>query len=564
MFPVELLTEICFALGTGELLLLSSMNKAWNEAAMIALYRDIDIERPRAIWKCVQTLSLPPGMLSFGRDYCLYPQSIRLRHPLLIQIHPESKEALAESLMQLLPRLINLLSFSCGIPLPYVPRVFQCLSTNHNPGLRALELTSDARITESDTDKFESAVPRGNWLTLSSLKLKLTGLKLKPGGSLETEQAAPYLSFLKCTIFRSPDDLRVLSLDVGTANVVTRAPIENLFRCSLPVFAGLTELSIPAEWITFTCFAQAPELKALHVFGLVESLPILRPSEYPALEELSYATDTYWHADLLGQFLPDVQAPRRPIHTLRLGHASYERHGGTYVGAINRESVLAPIAYSEVPLQSLSISIADHRIRELCNWETMRYLAHLKSLVMVVHMNYGDTVRLCVPPSRHSPADACCPTARLGLARPSAPRAHATPTHVPPLGRVPEEVRSRQCVPMGTRRGAAERGACRLRITCACAAPRGVHDRVRVGEARRWAVARVGTRLSRASDAAWMAGEARGLGTVSYAPSGNILYVTAQQRFAQFTRSCRARGSILAETPHSHVKPRRLCSTDSR
>lgn len=112
------------------------------------------------------------------------------------------------------------------------------------------------------------------------------------------------------------------------------------------------------------------------------------------MEELSYATDTYWHADLLGQFLPDVQAPRRPIHTLRLSHVSYERHGGTYVGAIDRESVLAPIAYSGVPLQSLSISIADHRIRELCNWETMRYLAHLKSLVMVVHMTYGDTVML--------------------------------------------------------------------------------------------------------------------------------------------------------------------------
>lgn len=150
MFPVELLTEICFALGTDELLLLSSMNKAWNEAAMIALYRDIDIERPRAIWKCVQTLSLSPGMLSFGRDYALYPHFIRLRRPLLIQIHPESKGALAESLMQVLPRLINLRSFSCGIPLPYVPRVFLCLAACHHPGLRALELTSDARDRSGD------------------------------------------------------------------------------------------------------------------------------------------------------------------------------------------------------------------------------------------------------------------------------------------------------------------------------------------------------------------------------------------------------------------------------
>ncbi len=117
MFPVQLKTEICFAPGTDKLLLLNY--RTWKEAATIMLYRDIDIERPRAIWNCVQTLSLPPGMPSFGRDYALYIHAIRLRHPLPIQINLESREVLAESLIQVLPRLINLRSFSCGIPLLY-------------------------------------------------------------------------------------------------------------------------------------------------------------------------------------------------------------------------------------------------------------------------------------------------------------------------------------------------------------------------------------------------------------------------------------------------------------
>ncbi|EIW61027.1 uncharacterized protein TRAVEDRAFT_19523 [Trametes versicolor FP-101664 SS1] len=56
--------------------------------------------------------------------------------------------------------------------------------------------------------------------------------------------------------------------------------------------------------------------------------------------------------------------------------------------------MLAPIAYSGAALQSLSISFTDTELHELCNWETMRYLAHLKSLVIALHMNYGHTLDL--------------------------------------------------------------------------------------------------------------------------------------------------------------------------
>lgn len=196
VIPYDVFIEICSFLTIHEISVLVLISRMWNEAATIALYEHIDLFQPRAIWRCVKPLSLPPETTSFARDLAIFPRSIHIRRPLFISVTLESETALGEMLQQLLPRLINLHSFSCDLSLPNVPRILLRTTESRRVPLRTLDLllAEDYRPFDqvSEDDFGLKDVPLDHWPALSSL-----------GFHIYSNSNAPYDEFFKHTVLHS-------------------------------------------------------------------------------------------------------------------------------------------------------------------------------------------------------------------------------------------------------------------------------------------------------------------------------------------------------------------------
>lgn len=371
VLPLEICIHICSFVETHGLSVLALMDRMWNQAATIALYEHIDLIRPRAIWRCIKTLSRPPEALSFGRDLTIYPKSIRIRYPMLIYVVDQSRQALADILISTLPRLINIRSFSCAIPLPSIPRILLSFAAGRTSLLRTLDLMSqgDGRMVMEVNFDIDLAL---DVLTFSSFELTLP-----IGGPAST---AAYASFFKRTICHSPHALRVLSLNFGSSMTAAGSPIVDVIS-RLPILQHLEELSIPEAFLHFPCFAQAPRLKSLTYYANAD---LLGSTDYSTLEVLACSSSI----GVLEAFLPNVQTHRRPIHTLRLDRTRYERHGDFSVRipmtAADTLPVLARIAYSGVPVRHLAISIPDEVLSSFGDPTIAPFLGHLESLVLVI------------------------------------------------------------------------------------------------------------------------------------------------------------------------------------
>ncbi|EIW61020.1 uncharacterized protein TRAVEDRAFT_46245 [Trametes versicolor FP-101664 SS1] len=298
VIPYDVFIEICSFLTIHEISVLALISRMWNEAATIALYEHIDLFQPRAIWCCVKTLSLPPETTSFARDLAVFPRSIHIRRPLFISVTLESETALGEMMQQLLPRLINLHSFSCDLSLPNVPRILLRTTESRRVPLRTLDLliAEDYRPFDqvSEDDFGLKDVPLDHWPALSSL-----------GVHIYSNSNAPYDEFFKHTVLHSQHHLRALSLSVRPELLVTVWDV--LSR--IPVFRCLEKLqtSLPVKFLLLPCFTQAPRLKSLniHYFGSTTAWPPFQETDYRALEpQLAYLESL----DLLIEYsgLPDL------------------------------------------------------------------------------------------------------------------------------------------------------------------------------------------------------------------------------------------------------------------
>ncbi|OJT01999.1 hypothetical protein TRAPUB_7533 [Trametes pubescens] len=379
--------------------MLALMNKTWNEAATIVLYGDIDLIRPRAIWHCIKTLSLPPQTMSFGRDLAIYAQSIYIRHPLTIRISSESKKALGDMLLQLLPRMINVHSFSCDIVIPEIPRFLLWTTDSRSASIRTLSLPPDwndvGQPRWTTEDEFGSDVPLDRWPILSSLALQVY-----------SANTIPYLVFLTNTIRRTPNDLRVLSLHISAKHLDAGASFADLLS-RLPIFQRLETFttSLPARFLALPCFARAPRLTSLTVYTISE-WPVLHEADYFTLEVLSCRTLAIasWAGKTcaLDALLPNVQGGRRPIHTLRLQNASYRRYdGGFCPDGLLRAAVPAALAFlarSGVPIHHIGTFVPEDAINSLTAPDIKPQLQHLESLDLLIVYSELPDVR-----SRDSP-----------------------------------------------------------------------------------------------------------------------------------------------------------------
>ncbi|KAI0648567.1 hypothetical protein C8Q79DRAFT_581238 [Trametes meyenii] len=372
--PAELLLLVGEYTSTAGLASLALVSRSLNELITPTLYSSIELKVFRPALSCLHTISLAPSSLAQGRDLASLVKALRLA---LHTVDPNpvlgdpSWWSLEDALAKVAARLNNLRSFSYNAPSSLRLNTLVDLLTASSHVLYSLD------VALSDDGLFGANLRRP---LLSPAFEHLARVSI----SNLWELPAGYFEYLRHLLVTRADHLQTLSFS-DMDEELTRTLLAST------TFFALRELCLEAGTFSLPEFPHNgfPRLISLAIRGLEDfDLDLLEHNSvsiptvaYPVLESL--ACDV----SFLPIFLPnDGDRTRRPIHTVQLNHASYERNGGGH-SAIAPEweevsAALSHLTFSGVPVGHLAFNTYRLSLDNLSR--LLPSLKDLESLVMVI------------------------------------------------------------------------------------------------------------------------------------------------------------------------------------
>ncbi|KAI0669351.1 hypothetical protein C8Q78DRAFT_978224 [Trametes maxima] len=378
---LELPTELLLLVGeytpAAGLASLALVNRSMNEPINSALYSSIELKGLRSALLCLRTLSLPPSSLARGRDLAGLVKALHLTFGIVVDNITSGHSSgwnLEKAFAKVATRLTSLRSFSYKVPGSLRFNTLIDLLTASSRVLFSFDIIlSDENMFSADF-KLQNPFPSPAFERL--VCVGISNLWDLPAGCFE------YLHQLLVT---RADHLQVISL-CDAEDELSRRLLDST------TFPALRELCLETSTFLLSDFPHAafPNLLSLTLYGLedfdpdqlVHSSTSISTAAYPVLRSL--ACDV----SLLPTFLPkdtDMTA-RRPIHTVQLNCASYERNGGGHsIIAPEWEEVSAALShlpFSGVPVCHLAFNAYRLSLDNLSR--LLPSLKDLESLVMVI------------------------------------------------------------------------------------------------------------------------------------------------------------------------------------
>ncbi|KAI0665404.1 hypothetical protein C8Q78DRAFT_1084003 [Trametes maxima] len=367
--PPELLCIISSLSRHADLPALALVNSVLNGIATPLIYRTIHLHDYSTALKCLSTLALGKGLGTFGRDLTALVRSFFLHDSCRAIQHTGPGAGFENLLAVAVLRMKNLESLRTE---DYGLKVLLALLLGPHPALHTLELMLFAPFNPLGVDDTVGYLNRlmgcqGTLPQLLDLRVHIANLR-----------HANLTIILRNMIAPRANNLRCLSLTTQVGGfflpTVSSLALPSLERVEI----GISELKDPN-----LRFGTSVRALAIHepMLTLRENDYILPDDVCPLLEDLSCLPST------VSSFLPPRAHVRRPIHTLRLSSASYDRHltehSMDFVPQWREVSTaISYTAYSAAPLKHLFFQVGELRIQRL---KTMlQYLQHLESLVLVL------------------------------------------------------------------------------------------------------------------------------------------------------------------------------------
>ncbi|KAI0648591.1 hypothetical protein C8Q79DRAFT_1102962 [Trametes meyenii] len=367
--PPELLCIISSLSRHADLPALALTDTVLNGIATPLIYRTIHLHDYSTALKCLSTLALDKGLQTFGRDLAALVRSFFLHDSCRAIQYVGPGAGFGNLLAISVLRMKNLESLRTE---DYALKVLLALLSSPHPVLRTLELMLYARLNPPVID---DSIQTLNLLMHAQGTLpQLLDLKVH----VPTLRDADLTVVLRNVIAPRANALRCLSLTSQAGGFFL--PI--VFSLSLPslerVEVGISELKDPN-----LRFGASVRSLAVHepLLMLGENDYILPDDKCPLLEDLSCFPST------VSSFLSPRAQVRRPIHTLRLSYASYDRHLTDHsVDFVPEWSDISTAifytTFSAAPLKHLFFQVEKLRIPRLRR--IIRHLQRLGSLVLVL------------------------------------------------------------------------------------------------------------------------------------------------------------------------------------
>ena len=363
LLPVELLTIIGSLVRHPDLPAFALASKCLNTIATPHLYARVELVDFLSAKACFRTLSLSPAVVYSGRDLPKLVRVVIVRQSAFGQ--PVAHEWLGEQLLRSMDRMVNLEVLRCGdYALVSLLQILGVLALKSFPKLQIVELAVDSPLDNAADDSSSDLQP-----VLPSLRtLKLFLSERLPPRSMV---------FLQSIVGACAVQLEWLVLSTPGTH-----PMPAQILANPDVFPALTSLEVEWDVLHSLPIAALHRIRALSVRSFFDPYahPVLPNGAFPALEEL---TCSCLH---VGAFFGDEVDTPRPIHTITLDRASYERNGGSFLEVLPEwkelRGAFADFARSTVPVKNLRFCVARLNIRAMA--QGLSGLKGLESLLIVL------------------------------------------------------------------------------------------------------------------------------------------------------------------------------------
>lgn len=351
---------------------LALANKILNVGITILLYRDITLDRYRPTSRCMITLSTPPNRLAFGRDLASLVQVMDIRDPVIGRhLARSSRGSIAEMLAHAFPRMLNLRRLSSTMKLPRYTLILRILATTPFESLESFKFSPYYPVGEDGpAEKLQPFLP-----VLDTFQVDLRNIKVR--------FVVPVHEAILCSRAHCLRSLALLSVPNGLLSL-------------LPAFPTLETLEVQASQLNFPCFRHANSVKSLILHDTFDRLDTPVEDLFPSLEEISCS------ALLIPVFLPPTSGRRRPIRTVRLRNATYEKFGDmssflpmswSTDSPTMISQAIAHLQFSASAVTTLSFCMHDLHLAIEVLTELIPHLESIESLLLVLDGESVSCVR---------------------------------------------------------------------------------------------------------------------------------------------------------------------------
>ncbi|KAI0697076.1 hypothetical protein C8T65DRAFT_28267 [Cerioporus squamosus] len=308
--PVELLLPICDAADRSDLYSIALTSNALNDIVTPSLYSTIDLHLCHAIYACMRTLASAPTHTVMKRDLASFVETLSLRDidawtgRSTMYWQWEHISVIRRRLGRVVPRMWRLRSITYRLSgSDSNGRLFTSLASRPFQFIHEIDVVLlFRRIPRHDPPAADNMVAPGAIAVrgLKSLKLNWIGTP-----------SVAFVSFTCSLLIANHLTLRVLAVP---------DEFDLLWSAwqSIPSFPALEELKAPAELLREPPFQDTSSITRYLVPNWWNDVEFA-PTALPNLQELTCCPNQ------LEAFLPEDANHRRPINTITLNHARYER-----------------------------------------------------------------------------------------------------------------------------------------------------------------------------------------------------------------------------------------------
>ncbi|KAH9857307.1 hypothetical protein C2E23DRAFT_856748 [Lenzites betulinus] len=299
--PAELLQTLGDFLAYADLAAVTLVNKSLNEIYIPTLYANISLSHHPSARRCIRTLSADPATLARGRDLAPYVRSFMVAY-ISYQVSPSNKAKSARRLARALRRMSG--STYC------TPDIYAALGSGSPAAtLRSLNIELHPPSWTKGCD-----YPAAVCAALRPIFPELTSITIDARDGVPQE----WLTVFSHLFTSRAEHLRAVSFENWNPSIMGSA------LCDVGVWTSLQELTVELYGPGLERLPPAPNIRTLNLIWMPAKEQelqkvVIPPDAFPHLEVLACPSN------VLSAFLPANAQTPRPIRSVRLDGASYDK-----------------------------------------------------------------------------------------------------------------------------------------------------------------------------------------------------------------------------------------------